>query len=201
MNENPQTMARIDGAGKVATGLVEGVLGLKVMPLNPKLGTAMVMHGSDVGGTGLNQLWTGEFQSTGTSQTMQALGVPQNIADGIDGTISGVLTGGATKAATMTTTTTRTATTTGTQYTKSSLQQGQLMHRNYKVGADGIKEFRLPSGKRIDFLDVNNRTIFELKPNNPRGIQQGQRQLQMYRQELQTIPEFRGNWNMVLDLY
>lgn len=76
------------------------------------------------------------------------------------------------------------------------------MHKGYKVGADGIKEFRLPSGKRIDFLDIKNSTIYELKPFNPRAMQQGQRQLNMYMQELQTMPQFKGiNWKTVLDTY
>jgi hypothetical protein len=88
------------------------------------------------------------------------------------------------------------------QYTKSSLKLGQQMHKGYKVGADGIKEFRLPSGKRIDFLDIKNSTIYELKPFNPRAMQQGQKQLNMYMQELQTMPQFKGiNWKTVLDTY
>jgi RHS repeat-associated protein len=90
----------------------------------------------------------------------------------------------------------------GVQYTKSSLQLGQQMHKAYKVGANGVKEFRLPSGRRIDFLDIKNRTIYELKPFNPRAMQAGQKQLQMYMQELQTMPQFKGiNWKTVLDTY
>ncbi|MGB4415557.1 MAG: hypothetical protein WBI53_11850 [Paludibacter sp.] len=88
------------------------------------------------------------------------------------------------------------------QYTKSSLQLGQQMHKAYKVGANGVKEFRLPSGKRIDFLDINNSTIFELKPFNPRAMKAGQNQLNMYMQELQTMPQFKGvPWKTVLDTY
>lgn len=76
------------------------------------------------------------------------------------------------------------------------------MHKAYKVGANGVKEFRLPSGRRIDFLDIDNGIIYELKPNNPRAILQGQKQLQMYMKELQTMPRFQGvNWKMVLDTY
>lgn len=94
----------------------------------------------------------------------------------------------------------------GVQYTKSSLSLGRQMHSAYKAGLDDgintIKEFRLPSGKRIDFLDIPNRTIFELKPFNPRAMQQGQRQLNMYMQELQTMPRFQGiQWRTVLDTY
>ena len=82
------------------------------------------------------------------------------------------------------------------------MKLGQEMHKAYKVGANGVKEFRLPSGKRIDFLDINNSTIFELKPFNPRAMKAGQNQLNMYMQELQTMPQFKGvNWKTVLDTY
>ena len=90
----------------------------------------------------------------------------------------------------------------GSQYTRSSLKFGQEMHKAYKVGADGVKEFRLPSGKRIDFLDIKNSTIYELKPFNRRAMRAGQEQLDMYEKELQTMPEFKGvEWKKVLDTY
>jgi len=45
------------------------------------------------------------------------------------------------------------------------------MHKAYKAAdlLDGIriKEFQLPSGKRIDFIDLEKRIIYELKPNVP----------------------------------
>jgi len=90
--------------------------------------------------------------------------------------------------------------------TRSPLKHGQEMHKNYMVtealAGLGKKEFRLPSGKRIDFLDVDNSIIYELKPNNPRSIASGQRQLQSYLDEIQSIPKFQGtNWSTVLDLY
>jgi hypothetical protein len=80
------------------------------------------------------------------------------------------------------------------------------MHKAYKAGlADNVntfKEFVLPSGKRIDFLDVKNGIIYELKPNNPRAILQGQKQLQMYMQELQGMQKYQGiQWKTVLDTY
>ncbi|MES2389477.1 MAG: hypothetical protein V4543_15850, partial [Bacteroidota bacterium] len=94
------------------------------------------------------------------------------------------------------------------QYTKSNLQLGRQMHNSYKVGSDGIKEFRLPSGKRIDLVDINNGIIYELKPFNPRAMQQGQKQLQIYLNELQSPdtlkkhPELKGiNWKTILDTY
>ena len=87
-------------------------------------------------------------------------------------------------------------------YTRSSLQLGQRMHREYKLGAEGIKEFRLPSGKRIDFLDISNGIVYELKPFNPRSMKAGLKQLQMYIDELKTMPQFKGiDWKSVLDTY
>ncbi len=39
----------------------------------------------------------------------------------------------------------------GVKYTKSNMKLGREMHRQYKIGADGVKEFRLPSGKTYRF--------------------------------------------------
>lgn len=75
------------------------------------------------------------------------------------------------------------------------------MHKLYHAGEYG-KEFRLPSGKRIDFLDLKNRRIYELKPFNPRAMKQGEKQLQMYLQELETMPDFQGwKWETILETY
>jgi RHS repeat-associated protein len=86
-------------------------------------------------------------------------------------------------------------------YTKSNLKLGQEMHKKFHSGEYG-KEFRLPSGKRIDFLDIDNKTIYELKPFNPRAVKQGEKQLQIYKRELETIPRFQGwEWNTKLETY
>ncbi|MNE14051.1 hypothetical protein D3C80_1069100 [compost metagenome] len=94
----------------------------------------------------------------------------------------------------------------GVKYTKSTMKIGQEMHKAYKVADEvaGVakKEFRLPSGKRIDFLDLQTNTIFELKPFNPRAMKAGQKQLDMYKRELESMPEFKGTiWKTVLDTY
>lgn len=47
------------------------------------------------------------------------------------------------------------------------------------------KEYRLPSGKRIDFIDIENKTIYELKPNNPTQIKKGKKQLEGYLEEVE----------------
>ncbi|TJZ53570.1 hypothetical protein FAZ15_16145 [Sphingobacterium olei] len=87
------------------------------------------------------------------------------------------------------------------QYTRSSLKLGQQKHGAYHAGEIG-KEFRLPSGRRIDYLDIENGIIYELKPFNPRAMKAGQNQLDMYMKELQKMPRFKGiNWKTVLDTY
>jgi len=85
-------------------------------------------------------------------------------------------------------------------FTKSSLSLGQEMHRAYKSDLiDGIakfKEFRLPSGKRIDYT---TKSIFELKPYNPTQIRKGIKQLEGY---LMEVEEFFGEgWKSFLDTY
>lgn len=88
-------------------------------------------------------------------------------------------------------------------YTKSSLQLGQKMHKAYKANKVlknvRIKEFRLPSGKRVDFIDFENKIIYELKPNNPRQITAGKKQLDTYLKEVESI--YGSGWKVVLDLY
>ena len=75
-------------------------------------------------------------------------------------------------------------------YTRSNLHLGRMMHDAYKVGdvVDGvaIKEFRRISGIRPDFVDFSTKTIYELKPNNPRSIQQGWLQLNRYKSVFET---------------
>ncbi|WP_051197694.1 RHS repeat-associated core domain-containing protein, partial [Flavobacterium soli] len=58
------------------------------------VGGAVAIHGTDVAGTGLKQLISGEEESTLTSQAIQSTGVSQQNADAIDSTISIVGTGG-----------------------------------------------------------------------------------------------------------
>lgn len=92
------------------------------------------------------------------------------------------------------------------QYTKSNLKLGREMHSAYKakdvIENIATKEFRLPSGRRIDFLDIQNQTIYELKPFNPRAMKAGEKQLQMYKTELESMQQFQGiKWKTVLDTY
>jgi len=91
----------------------------------------------------------------------------------------------------------------GVQYTKSTLQLGQQMHKAYKIGdvVEGIamKEFRSIPGIRPDFVDFSTKTIYELKPFNPRAMQQGWNQLNKYQNLFQQ--KYGGTWKTVLDTY
>jgi RHS repeat-associated protein len=91
----------------------------------------------------------------------------------------------------------------GVEYTKSSLSVGRQMHSLYKKGvADNIttfKEFTGISGIRPDFVDFNTRTIYELKPYNPRSIKAGINQLDNYQKMFQK--KYGGQWKIVLDTY
>ena len=82
--------------------------------------------------------------------------------------------------------------------TKSTADIGKKIHKGYKTGYDGIpgmfKEYR--HGKyRFDFLDDNNKIIYELKPNNPRSIRQGIKQLKRYNEAL------GGGYTLILEWY
>ena len=76
---------------------------------------------------------------------------------------------------------------------------GRVAHKNYNPGPNYQKEVTLPSGKRADAVDMRNRVVKELKPNNPNAIHQGKRQVEQYRRELQR--EYGGDWTGVVDTY
>ena len=82
-----------------------------------------------------------------------------------------------------------------------SAVQGKIAHKNYKntLGEDYRFEVTLPSGKRVDAISFKNRTVRELKPDRPRPIKDGQRQLERNRQEAEQ--EFGGGWKSELDTY
>jgi hypothetical protein len=89
------------------------------------------------------------------------------------------------------------------QFTVSNLKLGQEMHTAYKAGvADYVttfKEFRDIKGIRPDFVDLGTKTIYELKPFNPRGIQMGTQQLNKYKFLFEQ--KYGGTWNTILDFY
>lgn len=88
-------------------------------------------------------------------------------------------------------------------YTKSSLDLRKKVHKEYMFDVaddvNKIKEYVLPSGKRVDFIDFDNKIVYELKPNNPNQIRKGTKQLAGYLEEIETV--FGKGWSSVLDTY
>jgi hypothetical protein len=63
-----------------------------------------------------------------------------------------------------------------------------------------FKEFTGIKGIRPDFVDFGTKTIYELKPFNPRGIQLGTKQLNNYKSIFER--EYPGTiWETVLEHY
>jgi hypothetical protein len=63
-------------------------------------------------------------------------------------------------------------------------------------GVSGGK--KLPSGKRPDAINYDKRNVRELKPDNPRAIRLGQKQVEGYRQELE---QDGSTWTSNVDTY
>jgi len=68
---------------------------------------------------------------------------------------------------------------------------GRDMHKAWNYGPGFVKEFTLPSGKRVDAINFDTRQVIELKPNNPRKIREGEKQVAGYADELNR--EFPGD--------
>ncbi len=57
------------------------------------------------------------------------------------------------------------------------------------------KQYKEILGIRPDYVDIDNKIIYELKPMNPRSINRGIKQLQRYNEAL------GGGYSLVLELY
>jgi histidinol-phosphate/aromatic aminotransferase/cobyric acid decarboxylase-like protein len=73
------------------------------------------------------------------------------------------------------------------------------MHKDWDYGAGFKKEFKLDSGKRADAVNLEAKVVVELKPNNPNAIRVGEKQVEAYRQELETM--FGGKWTSRIETY
>ena len=83
-------------------------------------------------------------------------------------------------------------------FTKSTASAGRKIHQGYKTGDlfnPDWKEYADIKGIRPDYVDLDNKIIYELKPMNPRGVRSGVRQLQRYNEVL------GGGYTMILELY
>ncbi len=86
----------------------------------------------------------------------------------------------------------------------SATKRGKEMHAKYKaedeLAGHGKKEVPLDNGKfRADYIDFDNNVIYELKPNNPRAIRAGKKQLANYKKLAEK--EFNRTFTTHLDTY
>ena len=51
----------------------------------------------------------------------------------------------------------------------------------------------------MDYIDFETKTVYELKPYNPRQIKIGTKQLEGYLKEIEEV--FGDGWTTVLDTY
>ena len=78
---------------------------------------------------------------------------------------------------------------------------GRRAHENYgtALGEKYDTKVKLPSGKKPDAVNWEQREVRELKPDNARAVRRGERQVEGYRKELeQTTGE---KWTSTVDTY
>jgi RHS repeat-associated protein len=76
---------------------------------------------------------------------------------------------------------------------------GREAHKAWEAGKGFKKEVRLPSGKQADAVNFAEKEVKELKPNNARAIQRGEKQVEGYREELQNV--YGGEWTKKVETY
>ena len=62
---------------------------------------------------------------------------------------------------------------------------GRAAHKEWNAGSGFRKEVTLANGKRADAVNFETRHVKELKPDNPRAIARGEKQVEGYRQQLE----------------
>jgi hypothetical protein len=78
-------------------------------------------------------------------------------------------------------------------------KRGRQAHKDWDPGDGFEKEVRLPSGKRADAVNPETQEVKELKPDNPRAIKRGERQVEEYRRELEETEG--GSWKGTVETY
>ena len=64
--------------------------------------------------------------------------------------------------------------------TKQAAARGRQMHKSYDYGVTVRKEVPIPGYGRADAIDDVNKIVYELKPDNPKAIARGLKQLDRY---------------------
>ena len=81
--------------------------------------------------------------------------------------------------------------------------RGKEAHKNYPnaLGSSYQYDVVLPSGRKPDGVNFETRVVRELKPDSPKAISYGRRQVERYRQELQEIYPDGPDWTSEIDTY
>lgn len=77
--------------------------------------------------------------------------------------------------------------------------RGRQMHKDWNPGKGYQKEFQLPSGKKVDAINFQKKHIKELKPNTPKQIREGQKQVEGYIKEAEKA--YGGRWSGSVETY
>jgi hypothetical protein len=80
-----------------------------------------------------------------------------------------------------------------------STKRGRQAHADWEPGEGYEKEVRLPSGRRADAVNFEKQDVKELKPDNPRAIKRGEKQVEEYRRELEE--KGGGQWTGQVETY
>lgn len=92
----------------------------------------------------------------------------------------------------------------GIKYTKSSMSLGREVHSGYRLlehapNLNRFKEFNKIPGIRPDFVDLEAKIIYELKPFNKNGLRSGTKQLAKYKPLLEQ--KYGGTFTTILEFY
>lgn len=80
-----------------------------------------------------------------------------------------------------------------------STKAGREAHKQWNPGEGFQKEVQLKNGKRADAVNFEKRHVKELKPDNPRAIKRGEKQVEEYRQQLEN--QTGEKWTCSVETY
>ncbi|CAN7509906.1 RHS repeat-associated core domain-containing protein [Mesorhizobium sp. LjRoot246] len=76
---------------------------------------------------------------------------------------------------------------------------GRKAHTDWDPGPGFVREVTFPGGKRADAVNVADKIVKELKPDNPRAVKRGEAQLEGYIKAAEA--KFGGIWTGVVETY
>lgn len=80
---------------------------------------------------------------------------------------------------------------------------GREAHKAYPLalGDEYEYEVRLPSGRVADAVHKTEPIVRELKPDSPRAVKRGEKQVDAYAKELQKTDPQKREWKVHVDTY